>query len=100
MPPRHVVTLIVLVLGTLALATIDAPVRGLWPPVVALIVILITRRALFGLLAGGYAGAVLLAGGDPWEAYLAAGRDHVAPSVTGPVGHLNLAPMTSVAVLS
>jgi len=82
MPPRHVVTLIVLVLGTLALATIDAPVRGLWPPVVALIVILITRRALLGLLAGGYAGAVLLAGGDPWEAYLAVGRDHLAPSLT------------------
>jgi Na+/H+ antiporter NhaC len=84
MSRRHLITLIVLVAGTAALAVADAPVRGVWPPVVALAVILVTRRALIGLLAGGYAGAILLSGGNPWDAYLAVGRDHLAPSLTSP----------------
>jgi Na+/H+ antiporter NhaC len=84
MSSRKLIVLIVLVFGTAVFAAIDAPIRGLWPPVVALAAILATRRALFGLLAGGYAGAVLLVGGNPWEAYLAVGRDHLAPSLTSP----------------
>ena len=52
MSPRNLATLIVLVAGTAAFAVVDVPIRGLWPPVVALAVILMTRRALFGLLAG------------------------------------------------
>jgi Na+/H+ antiporter NhaC len=74
-------TVLALTAGTAALAAVDLPARGLWPPVVALAVIMVTRRAVVGLLAGGYAGAVLLAGGDPWQAYLAVGRDHLAPNL-------------------
>lgn len=74
-------TFLALTAGTAILATVDLPARGLWPPIVALAVIMVTRRAVIGLLAGGYAGAVLLAGGDPWQAYLAIGRDHLAPSL-------------------
>ncbi len=36
----------------------------LWPPVVALVVILVTRSALTGLIAGGLAGAVIVTGGN------------------------------------
>jgi len=78
---RSLLTALSLLAGTAALATVDLPVRGLWPPVVALTVIMVTRRAVIGLLAGGYAGAVLLAGGDPWQAYLAVCRDHLAPNL-------------------
>jgi Na+/H+ antiporter NhaC len=70
-----------LALVTAWLAPGDLPVRGLWPPLVALAVIVRTRRALVGLLAGGYAGAVLLSGGDPWAAYLALFADHLAPNL-------------------
>lgn len=74
-------TIILLLVGTTLLAAGEASWRSLWPPVAALLVILITRRALVGLLIGGYAGAVLLAGGDPWRAYLAVFADHLAPSL-------------------
>jgi hypothetical protein len=53
MPTRRLVTLLLLIAGTASLAAADAPVRGLWPPVVALVVILVSRRAIIGLLAGG-----------------------------------------------
>ena len=82
MPTRHLLTVIALLAGTALFAGLETPARGLWPPLVALAVIVHTRRAIVGLLAGGYAGAVLLASGDPWEAYLALGRDHLAPSLT------------------
>ena len=36
------------------------------------------------LLVGAYLGAVLLAGGDPWAAYLALFRDHLASSLASP----------------
>jgi len=66
------------------IARLNVPAQGLWPPLVALTLILVTRKALVGLLAGGFAGAMLLAGGNPWEAYLAVFRDHLAPSLTSP----------------
>ncbi len=50
----------------------------------ALTLILVTRKALVGLLGGGFAGALLLAGGNPWEAYLAVFREHLAPSLMSP----------------
>ncbi|MFO7607665.1 MAG: Na+/H+ antiporter NhaC family protein [Candidatus Krumholzibacteriia bacterium] len=72
---------IVLIIGTWPVAWSTTPLRELWPPLVALAVIAATRHALAGLLAGGFAGAVILAGGDPWQAYLAVLRDHLAPSL-------------------
>ena len=61
-------TLITLLLVTAVLARLDVPVRSLWPPVAALAVIIVTRHALFGLLAGGFAGALLVTGGHPGSA--------------------------------
>ena len=75
------VTAVILVAGTFALSQGASPLRPLWPPLVALGVILLTRHALAGLLTGAFAGAILAAGGDPWAAYLAMGRDHLAPSL-------------------
>ncbi|MEZ4387090.1 MAG: Na+/H+ antiporter NhaC family protein [Candidatus Krumholzibacteriia bacterium] len=72
---------VLLVVVTALLAVTPGAVRSLWPPLVALVVIVLTRRALIGLLVGAYAGAVLLAGGDPWTAYLDLLRDHLAPSL-------------------
>ena len=72
---------LLLVLGTWPLAWTDTALRGLWPPLVALAVIAATRHALAGLLAGAFCGAVILGGGDPWQAYLALFRDHLAPSL-------------------
>ena len=72
------------VLASWPLAWLDTPVRAVWPPVVALAVILATRHALVGLLVGGFCGAVILAGGDPWQAWLALFADHMAPSLTSP----------------
>ena len=70
-----------IILLTWPLAGLDTPVRAVWPPVVAVAVILATRHALVGLLVGGFCGAVILAGGDPWQAWLAIFADHLAPSM-------------------
>ncbi|HPF70774.1 MAG TPA: Na+/H+ antiporter NhaC family protein, partial [Candidatus Krumholzibacteria bacterium] len=72
---------LIAILASWPLAGGDSALRALWPPLVALAVIAATRHALAGLLAGGYCGAVILAGGDPWQAYLAVFRDHLAPSL-------------------
>ena len=72
------------VLATWPLAWLDTPLRAVWPPVVALAVILATRHALVGLLIGGFCGAVILAGGNPWQGWLAVFADHMAPSLTSP----------------
>jgi len=72
--------LVFLVVATAVLTATPGQARALWPPLVALAVIVLTRRALVGLLGGAYAGAVLLAG-DPWNAYLDLLGDHLAPSL-------------------
>ncbi|MGF1448994.1 MAG: Na+/H+ antiporter NhaC family protein [Opitutales bacterium] len=58
--------------------------RALWPTVVALALVLLLRRAIVGLVAGAVAGALLLTGGDPWQAYLTLAADHFAPIFSGP----------------
>lgn len=62
----------------------DSKWQALWPSIVALIVVLVTRKALIGLLVGAASGAVILSGGDLWEAYLSLFRDHLAPSFGSP----------------
>jgi len=69
MKHRRTWSLLVVVLVTMILALIEVPVRALWPPVAALVVIIVTRHALIGLLAGGFAGAILLTGGNPLTAF-------------------------------
>jgi Na+/H+ antiporter NhaC len=78
---RRAWTLAAVTLVTIAFALTDAPVRGIWPPVAALAVILATRHALFGLLAGGFAGALLLAGGNPLIAFIDLFAGHLWPSL-------------------
>lgn len=67
--------------GALLLARTEAAARTVWPPLAALLVIGATRNALAGLLAGAFAGALMLAGGDPWRAYLDLLGEHLAPSL-------------------
>ena len=71
----------VLIAVTAALAPGQAPARALWPPLVALAVIVLTRHALTGLLLGSFAGAILLQAGDPWTAYLSLFSAHLVPSL-------------------
>ena len=66
---------------TFALAISGAPLGSLWPPVAALLVIMVTRQALVGLLVGGLAGAVILAEGNPLTAGAAVFVDHLVPSL-------------------
>jgi len=71
----------ILVVGTFVLSHTEVGARALWPTLVALGVIVLTRHALTGLLAGGFAGAILVHGGDPWAAYLSLFADHLVPSL-------------------
>ena len=81
MPRRIVVALLVVILGTATGCVFEGTWVCLWPPIAALLVILATRHALFGLLAGGLAGAVLLTGGNPVAAAWSIVADHLAPSL-------------------
>ena len=81
MSVRRTGSLIVVAFATVALALTETPARSLWPPLAGLMVIITTRHALFGLLAGGFAGALLLAGGNPWTAFLDLFVGHLWPSL-------------------
>ncbi|MCU0963358.1 MAG: hypothetical protein MUF48_24980 [Pirellulaceae bacterium] len=78
---RIPVTLLIVIAGTATCLFLGAAWARLWPPVVALLVIVVTRHALFGLLAGGLSGAVLLTEGDPAAAVWSVLVDHLAPSL-------------------
>ncbi|MBK1853947.1 hypothetical protein JO972_03180 [Verrucomicrobiaceae bacterium 5K15] len=55
-----------------------------WPAVVALATILLLRQAVLGLVAGSFAGCVLLTDGHWGNATLALVQDHFFPSMQGP----------------
>ncbi|MDX2475310.1 MAG: Na+/H+ antiporter NhaC family protein [Candidatus Krumholzibacteria bacterium] len=78
---RILITIGLLLLGTFVLAAGEASVRAVWPPLVALTVIILTRHALTGLLVGGLAGAILVQAGNPWTAYLSLFADHLVPNL-------------------
>ncbi|MCF8128787.1 MAG: hypothetical protein K9N10_09745 [Deltaproteobacteria bacterium] len=70
------------VLGlTWVVAAWDTPLKTLWPVIVALTLVVITRRAFWGLLIGAFAGSVILCNGNPWQAYLELFARHLAPSL-------------------
>lgn len=71
----------VLLLATLVLSQNSWPLRAMWPPVVALVVIVLTRKAVVGLLIGGLAGTIISHGGNVWAAYLSLFADHLAPNL-------------------
>ena len=62
-------------------AHIDHPIVALWPSITALGVVLLVRRVLIGLVAGGAAGCVIIAGGNPVVAFVSFFRDHLIPSL-------------------
>jgi tetracycline resistance efflux pump len=71
------------VLGlTWVVAAWDTPLKTLWPVIVALTLVVITRRAFWGLLIGAFAGSVILCNGNPWQAYLELFARHLAPSLS------------------
>ncbi|WP_309397285.1 Na+/H+ antiporter NhaC family protein [Cerasicoccus maritimus] len=55
---------------------------ALWPSIVALGVVYLTRNALLGLVAGAAGGAIILCDGRPWVAFLSLMGDHFAPHFT------------------
>lgn len=57
----------------------DTPFQAVWPSVVALLVVVVTRKALVGLVTGAAAGALVLADGHLWHAYVSLFADHFAP---------------------
>lgn len=56
---------------------------SLWPAVVALAAVILLRHAAAGLLAGGFAGALLAAAGNPGDAIKTFLADHLIGSLTG-----------------
>jgi Na+/H+ antiporter NhaC len=67
---------------TLLLSRTAFPIRALWPVVVALTLVILTRKALYGLLLGAFAGAVLLKNGNLWQGYLSLFSEHLSPSLS------------------
>jgi Na+/H+ antiporter NhaC len=67
---------------TWVVSALDTPLKTVWPVIVALVFVVITRRALWGLLIGAFAGALILCSGNPWQAYLELFSRHLAPSLT------------------
>jgi len=59
----------------------DMPLKTLWPVIVALLLVVITRRAFWGLVIGAFAGSIMLCDGNPWQAYLELFSRHLAPSL-------------------
>lgn len=55
---------------------------ALWPSIVALGVVFLTRNALLGLVAGAVGGAIILSDGRPWAAFLSLMGEHFAPHFT------------------
>lgn len=56
----------------------------IWPPVVALGAILLSRRVLFSLALGGLAGALVLSEGDLGHAVLSIFHNHLRPALQSP----------------
>ena len=57
---------------------------SLVPPFVAIILAIVSRRAVMSLLAGLVCGALITSGGDPWIALYDILEIHLWPSLTDP----------------
>lgn len=84
MTPLRWPMMVLLILLTVLLGWRGWSLGAVWPPVVALGVILLFRHALWGLLAGGLAGATILAGGNPAPAVIGLVPEHLLPGLTSP----------------
>ena len=54
----------------------------LWPSVLAVGLVFVTRDLYLALGLGAFSGALLLAGGNPWTAFQSLWRDHVLPALS------------------
>jgi tetracycline resistance efflux pump len=61
------------------LALINVPIKSIWPSIVALSIVLVTRRAMIGLLAGAVSGALILTGGNCGLFLFSLFSDHFIP---------------------
>ncbi|MFT5233521.1 MAG: tetracycline resistance efflux pump [Candidatus Krumholzibacteriia bacterium] len=78
---KQIMWFVGMLLATLALSQSQWPMRSLWPPIVALVVIVLSRKAIVGLLIGALAGAIVAQHGNIWAAYLSLFADHLAPNL-------------------
>lgn len=66
---------------TWVVSALDTPLKTVWPVIVALVLVVITRRAFWGLVIGAFTGSLILCNGNPWQAYLELFASHLAPSL-------------------
>jgi tetracycline resistance efflux pump len=78
---RTVGILVLLFVAVVALSRTDWGVKAVVPSGIALISVLLLKRALAGLLLGAAAGCLLLENGNPWNAMRAFFSDHLLPSL-------------------
>ncbi|VGO18474.1 Na+/H+ antiporter NhaC family protein [Pontiella sulfatireligans] len=78
MKVRPLIVLIVWLCTWLVVLT-DASWTALWPSVVALVSVFLLNRSLSGLLIGASAGLILLANGNPFNAFVSGFSDHLIP---------------------
>lgn len=72
---------LILFLATVGAVYFDVPGRPLWPSVIALAAVFLTRSALGGLLIGASVGSLMLAGGNPVPAFTELFSRHLIPSL-------------------
>lgn len=75
----QIILVVLMVCSGVILGALEMPIQAIWPSIVALSVVLITRKALAGLLVGAISGVLILSKGNFWEAYLSLFSDHLAP---------------------
>ena len=75
----QILFILLMVFSGVVLSVLEMPIQAIWPSFVALSVVLVTRKALVGLLSGAISGALILSKGNFWEAYLSLFSDHLAP---------------------
>ncbi len=59
----------------------DAAFLPLWPSLAALLIVFLVRRVITGILAGAAAGVIIIADGNPAEAFVAFFTEHLIPSL-------------------
>ena len=74
-----VLFVVLMVLSGVLLRVADVPIKSIWPSIVALSIVMVTRRALIGLFAGAVSGVLILTGNNWWLVCLSLFSDHLAP---------------------
>lgn len=75
---------VVLIVSIALIPLTDWDLRAVWPSLVALVAVFLTRNAFLGLSLGAGVGALFLANGNLWHAWLQLLGDHLAGSLQSP----------------